>query len=441
MRVVIIGAGITGLSAARELSEKNEVIIFEEKPETGGLSKTLTTELNEGVFRYDITGHFLHFKNEKTKKKVLGLFNDEEILTIPRKSYIHTSEVFVPYPFQSHIRYLPVDIRKECLIGFLNNLKDRKKNDVSSFFGWMMSQYGEGIVNHFMLPYNKKMWTVHPLEMTVEWMGRFVPKPSPEEIILGAVAGGKEREGYNAVFYYPCKGIGELIKKLENGIETIKTGARVERVDWKNKTVTVNSEKVKYDYLINTSPLKEFSMNILEPFDPDISENAEKLQHTSLLHAQLYWKGSSGPLLPSGTHWVYFPEDKFTCYRIGFTSNISTDLSPAGYSSVYVEVSKKGGFPFLEEEITDLIEKITLQLSAAGIIPEDKTIAQNALITQLSEAYVIYDRNWKESRSRILSVLEKRDIFSGGRYGAWEYSSMDDAVEWGEKLAEKCLSG
>ena len=36
--------------------------------------------------------------------------------------------------------------------------------------------FGEGIARHFMLPYNEKLWGVHPREITAAWCSRFVPR-------------------------------------------------------------------------------------------------------------------------------------------------------------------------------------------------------------------------------------------------------------------------
>jgi hypothetical protein len=50
---------------------------------------------------------------------------------------------------------------------------------------------------------------------------------------------------------------------------------------------------------------------------------------------------------------------------------------------------------------------------------------------------VIYDFNYHESRETLLSFLKDLGIQSIGRYGDWNYSSMEDALLDGKRMAEK----
>lgn len=435
MKVIIIGAGLTGLSAAESIGDRAEVQIFEKNYMAGGLART--SEL--GGFRRDYTGHFLHFHNEKIKKKVLSFFEKGELLEIKRKSFIYTHKTFVPYPFQAHINYLQKDLKRECLTGFLENLKSENKSDDNNFYKWMLNQYGKGIVKFFMLPYNQKMWTVHPRELTMEWMSRFVPRPSPEEIISGTVSEGKKDEGYNATFYYPKKGIGELVEKFTQKISNIEIESKVDKVNWKKKTISINGERHDYNCLITTCPLKDFILNILEPVDENLVNYAKKLRYNSVLNITIGWEGALGNKLPEGTHWLYFPEKELDFYRVGFYSALSPGMCPEGKYSCYVEITYKEGKLPPKNEYRNIEKKVVDQLMKINIIPSDVKIIQIP-VQPINTAYIIYDKNWNESRNYILNWLQERDILSGGRYGGWEYSAMEDAILWGERLAKKCLS-
>ncbi len=442
MRVIIIGAGLTGLIAAENIRQKAEVLIFEKNSSAGGLARTEIA----GDFKFDYTGHFLHFNNERIKKKVQDLFEEKSLLEINRKSFIYIDKSFVPYPFQSHIYYLPQDLKKECLIGFLENLKGGFAGEPrpgadeqdENFYNWMKKQYGKGIVKYFMLPYNEKMWTVHPEDITTEWMKRFVPMPSPEEILLGTITKGKDIQGYNATFYYPESGIGELIRKFQ-GFDNMHLKSKVEKVNFKDKTVYVKGKKYPYDFLISTCPLKEFIINMLEPEDDKVLNYADKLRCNSVLNINIGWKGQPCKSVPRATHWIYFPEKKFDFYRVGFPPAVSGMMCPEGHYSCYVEISYiEGKLP--ERNEYKKIEKVVIsQLESAGIIPARAEIVQT-LILPMKTAYVIYDENRKNLRNYTLNYLEDRGIFSGGRYGGWEYSTMEDAVIWGEKLSQKVLN-
>lgn len=433
MRIIIIGAGLTGLSAYEQLKDKGEVIVFEKNSQVGGLTRT---EQNKG-FRFDHAGHFLHFNHRKTEKKVTSYFKKENISKVQRKSYIFSKNRYIPYPFQSHIYYLPLEIKKECLLEFLKTFNYKEKYAEKNFYSWMTKKFGKGIVKYFMLPYNKKLWAVHPSSMTTEWMSRFVPKPSPEEIITGALSKGKKGQGYNAYFHYPRYGIGELSKKMVSDYKDIRLNSKVEEVDWEKKTIKVNGREYEYDYLISTIPLKEFILEILEPKDSNLSEKAKRLKHNSVLNINIGWEGNKSEGIPEGASWIYFPEQENIFYRVGFPANISSDMVPKKCWSCFVEIAyQENKFPS-KEKYKELERKVIKRLKELKIIPSDVKIKVFVTLA-INPAYVIYDKNWKESRDFLLKYLEAKNMFSGGRYGGWEYSTMEEAIEWGERLALKC---
>ena len=61
------------------------------------------------------------------------------------------------------------------------------------------------------------------------------------------------------------------------------------------------------------------------------------------------------------------------------------------------------------------------------------------LILNIPHAYVIYNQ-WREKNLETLLIsLEKENIHSIGRYGAWKYASMQEAVLDGKKVVENIL--
>jgi protoporphyrinogen oxidase len=54
-------------------------------------------------------------------------------------------------------------------------------------------------------------------------------------------------------------------------------------------------------------------------------------------------------------------------------------------------------------------------------------------------AYVIYDHQHRDIVTTAREFLIEHDIHSIGRYGAWEYSGMEDAIWQGKLTAEQIL--
>ena len=129
---------------------------------------------------------------------------------------------------------------------------------------------------------------------------------------------------------------------------------------------------------------------------------------------------------------IYFPEGEFAFYRAGFLSNFADDMAPKGASAIYVEVSRK---PDTEIPAVELIEKSVSGLVAAGILRPDDEIPVKE-VSDIKYAYVVMDAHSKKAVPEIREWLWSKGIQSIGRYGAWEYSSMEDAILEGRAAAE-----
>ena len=116
---------------------------------------------------------------------------------------------------------------------------------------------------------------------------------------------------------------------------------------------------------------------------------------------------------------------------MGFPYIFSPHSVPSGKSSLYIEVSYSKEKPIDKQTI---VERIIEDLIKAGILYEDdKIIAQD--VNDIKYGYIIYDQNYQRNTKCILDFLAKHDIYSIGRYGAWRYMSMEDAILQGKEIA------
>jgi protoporphyrinogen oxidase len=135
----------------------------------------------------------------------------------------------------------------------------------------------------------------------------------------------------------------------------------------------------------------------------------------------------------SDKHWIYFPEPEYPFYRAGFPMNFAPSLGRPGCSSMYVEMSH---WPKETRSTEQLIELARRGLERAGILrPDDELVVADA--KDLYYAYVIFDKHRQRTIPALLAELERRGIYSIGRYGRWEHTSMEDAIGQGKQLAER----
>jgi protoporphyrinogen oxidase len=437
--VAVLGGGLAGLSALWHLQRAgyDNCYLFEKESRVGGLTRS--EEVNG--FTFDYTGHLLHFKNETVKQLVSGLLVNN-LHTVVRNSWIFSKNVYTRYPFQANLYGLPPDIIKECILGFIhasaNQANGRAgpavKNlaDYTSFAEWIEATLGMGIARHFMKPYNEKLWTVPLHELTCEWMGRFVPGTSLEEILEGALADRSQNGGYNATFSYPLRGgIESLPRAFAASLKNVHLGYDLVQHDLKRKRLAFrNGESVAYDWLVTTIPLPVLLRGTVET-PPSIKEACEWLRFTSVYNVNL---GIDRNL--SDKHWVYFPEPEYCFYRIGFTHNFSPQQAPAGCGAIYAEVAYSN---WRRLDKSQIVSRVKADLLRAGILKtQDQVLAERCL--DIPCAYVIYDHHYRKAMNTVQTFIRQSGIHAIGRYGAWEYSGMEDAIWQGKTTADEILA-
>jgi hypothetical protein len=55
----------------------------------------------------------------------------------------------------------------------------------------------------------------------------------------------------------------------------------------------------------------------------------------------------------------------------------------------------------------------------------------------IKSAYIIFDEHREAHLQNLIGYLESRDIHTAGRYGQWDYYSMEDSIRSGKAIAEK----
>ena len=430
-KILILGAGLAGLSAAWHLQRKGiDCCIFEKESEVGGLCRS--KKINGFTFDYD--GHLLHFRRCYTFNLVKSILGDN-LSEHQRSAWIYTRGQYSRYPFQANLYGLSASIIKECLLGFIqthNNGRHTKKIKELNFSDWIYQTFGKGIARHFMIPYNTKFWTVSPGELTCEWLDGFIPVPTLRQILEGTIEDSKRKFGYNSCFWYPKKGgINQLSLALASEIKNIYTNCRIVEIDLNEKEIRTSSgNKERFNYLISTIPLPEIPY-LIKKIPAQINSSFRKLNWNSIYNLNLGIE-KNGFLKK---HWIYYPQKEICFFRIGFFHNFSSCLAPPDKSSLYIEVSYSKDKPIDKNNIVSSIKR---DLRKTGVLGKDDNIfAQD--INDIKYGYPIYDKNYRQTREKIFRFLERNNIMPCGRYGSWRYMTMEDAIIEGKAAADYVL--
>jgi protoporphyrinogen oxidase len=418
-KVVILGGGLTGISAALHL--RRPWVLFEREAELGGL---VVTRERDGYF-FDRTGHWLHLRDDGMKRLVAETLPDQ-MMEVARRARIFSHGATTLYPFQANLFGLPPEVVKECLLGVIEAKYQPTAAEPKNFEEYCLRHFGQGISKHFMIPYNERLWGVSPREITAAWCSRFVPLPNLEQVVAGAVGANAGALGYNATFSYPRRGgIQTFARALAGRLDParVHTRAALDHLDLERREVVVGGERMPYDAVVSTLPLPEL-LQRMQGLPKAIARRAGQLRCTTLRYLDLATR--TRPL--ADWHWVYVPEPRFPFYRVGIYSNAAPAMAPPGGGSFYVELADRGP-----------VTEATVRAAAAGLV-ELGAIASPADVLfadarEIDYAYVVFDDNYYAATSEIHAFLEVHGIFSRGRYGSWTYNAMEDALIAGREVA------
>ncbi len=425
---MILGGGLAGLSAAYHLGSRPAALI-EKETGVGGTARSFSVN----GFTFDFTGHLLHLHNNYTRALITDLLG-KNFYRCQRNAWIFSCDTYTRYPFQANTFGLPESVVRDCVIGFLENYLERGTDPLESgelnFREWCEAAFGAGISKHFMVPYNEKLYQVPADRMTAEWCGSFVPTPKLEEVVRGALTDQSAAFGYNTEFLYPKEGgIQSLARGLAQRIKAeVRLNTTIKHLHWRQKEAEFSDGgRLSYHRLVNTIPLPEL-LNVMDDLPQDIEEARAKLRYASVLCLNIGVRRAN----ISDKSWIYFPEKPFPFYRVGFPMNFTPHAVPRGCSSMYVEL------PF--SWVANKNEKVIINEVRQALIRCRILRASDELpVTQflpIRYAYVLYDRDRRDALQKIFPFLREYGIDSIGRYGAWKYSFMEEAILDGKAAAE-----
>jgi len=282
-RIVILGGGLAGLTAAYRLKKMlndGSILLLEKTSNIGGMAQTI----REGEYSFDLTGHALHLNREESKDFIfeeLGL--EHRFNKVVRSAFIYIDGKFVPYPFQYNLSYLDKRHRDYCVTEFLKAYYIKDTPQVPKTFERYSCQFfGKGISKLFMLPYNEKLWSTDLSQMSIDWMGEYVPGPDYQKVLEGAyIKKNIDNSGYNATFYYPKTGGIQILSDAiyEHVNESVLLNSPVTKIDIENKVAYSGQRSFKYEYLLSTIPLP----NLMRMTDLHVHADMFKHNVTSVM--------------------------------------------------------------------------------------------------------------------------------------------------------------
>ncbi|OAQ75006.1 UDP-galactopyranose mutase [Purpureocillium lilacinum] len=437
--VLVIGAGPTGLGAAKRLSHLGHPswLVVDSSSVPGGLASIDVTA--EG-FLFDVGGHVI-FSHYKYFDDALheALPRSDDWFEHQRVSYVRFNRDWVPYPFQNNIAVLPKEEKARCMESLIDAALDARTRSPAdkpkNFDEWNVRNVGERLTEIFMRPYNFKVWAIPTSKMNASWLGERVAAPDVKllarNVILNKVAGNW---GPNATFRFPAHGgTGGIWAAVARMLPPHNTRfgehSGVTKIDSDANVVHLKDGTVHYRRLVSTMALDSLAEIMCD----------QKLE------------AICKPLFCSSTNVIglYFVEDSCPFYRATIFSNYSPFNQPdedvklptlqlangqkakspmeqlhfcsmaqhGPYWSIMLEVSGSVYKPVNHETL--LQDCITGLVANDLVLPEDEIVS--TYLRRFDHGYPTPSLERDGLLEQALPYLQTKDILSRGRFGAWKY--------------------
>lgn len=449
-KIIILGAGLAGLSCAYKLTENNScIIVLEKNTNVGGLAKSVSHK----DFVFDLGPHRFHTEDSSILHHVKNLLGNE--LNIKnRQSEIYIDGKYFSYPLQAAnvLSNLPLWTLFESLINYIliqtKNIFIKSSKD--SFEQWAISRFGKTLYNLFFKNYTEKLWGIPCTQLSSNWGEQRIRSFSLWQAGWAMLHHKNTPTPYtSSQFYYPQNGgIGKICERYKE-ILTSK-GQRIYLNTYPVKLFRTENKITKIVYsqngnvfsidkpagIVSTIPIT----NLIELFEPKspriVLDAAKRLKYRSIILIFLMINRSQ----ITQNHWVYFPQKEVHINRFSEFRNFSQFAAPLGQTGLCAEITCDYEDKIWGEPPEKLIEIAINDLASIGLIKAEQVV--NSFILKERYAYPIYKLGYQTDLNTCLSFINNiRNLITCGRQGLFRYNNMDHSIDMGLKAAESIING
>ena len=454
-RIIILGAGVTGLSAGvRFLENGCDVCIIEKAEHVGGLAKTVV----RGNYLLDLGPHHLYSKNETILNEMLDLFEKDEIVPVSLQAKILFFDHYLDYPLTARSVLSQMGV-KHALLGSLSYLAMGLRNlfgldfKEDNFEAWIKNHFGDYLYKIFFKPYTEQFWGVPCEEMSIDCIPLvtkssfmqtlkrvFLKKFANESLSLEEYEIGNEK----SVNFYPVKGFGAVAEKLKDSFlskgGTLRLNCDIsELVINENNTYTshcsngVESFKDEAGYVVSSIPISSL-FQILKPAPPTsvvLSADSLKYLSTVILYIVIHDRDVLG------CAFLYMMDRPYN--RMSNSNRFHPNLCPEGENMLACEITCSFNDETWKSSDEELFEKCFSHLESDKLISREEV--KQFFTVRVKNGYPFYRVGYKENLSAVFEHFKHApNLALAGRVGAFKYVAIDECLEDTANLVEELKS-
>jgi protoporphyrinogen oxidase len=435
-RVVVIGAGPAGLTAAYVLAKRTDcrITVVEGDQEVGGISRTVRYK----QFRFDLGGHRFFTKIRPVQelwREILG----DDFIKVPRLSRIYYNGRFFDYPLRPMNALSGLGPWNAAMI-VLSYLKwhYRPYPVEDNFEQWVTNRFGRRLYRTFFKTYTEKVWGLPCTEIRAEWAAQRIQGLSLARAILNATALNKRSTDIKTLiheFDYPRLGPGQMWEMCRDHIvargHRVLMGHRARAIRLEDGRVTSvvldspDGERVlPADHVISSMPLRGLVRRIRPEPPAETLAAADGLTYRDFLVVALILKRTD--LFPD--NWIYIHTPGVKVGRIQNFNNWSAAMVPVpGMTCIGMEYFCFRGDGLWSSSDHDLADLAASEFSKLGLA--SRTDVVDAQVVRVPKAYPIYDSAYRGHVDRIREFIDMvPNLHTVGRNGMHKYNNQDHSM-------------
>jgi protoporphyrinogen oxidase len=428
--IVILGSGMGGFGAAyRFHAEGITPVMYDKNAYHGGH----TASFQGGGFIFD-QGPHISFTKDSRIQDLFADSVDQMYETMQLNANNYWRGYWPQHPAQLHLHGLPEDVIVKVISDFAQQ-RQAPERPIRNYADWLLASFGRTFAELFPMQYTRKYHLTTADNMTTDWLGPRIYRPSLEEVLRGAISPSAPTVHYISHFRYPrAGGFVSYLKKfiplgnLKLNHELIAIDPRMRQLRFSNGVVS------NYDVLVSSVPLPDL-IRMIQGAPQDVRDAARRLACSTCVLVNV---GVNRDDL-SKSQLTYIYDDDICFTRLSFPHMFSGNNVPKGLGSIQAEVYFSDKYKPLTGAPEDWIEPVIRDLRRMGLIlEEDPVVFRSARF--LKYANIIFDLERAGALKTVHGYLDDLGIAYCGRYGDWGYMWTDESFKSGEQAAERAVA-